>query len=433
MRSRPVVVPSSLWRRADVRDALEAHDASALLRLVVKYAGASQGAVAIALGRTQPEISRYVNGRQRAVSFDVWQSIADGLDMPDAARVLAGLAPRVWASPQSTGDDWQRFAKLLEEPRRTDGRAVEMLRATLAEQRNAEDVVGARRMLRPVLANAELVRELARDSREDVRGELVELMSHYAQFLGWLHVDIGDPSSAVYWYDRAMESAQEMGDANMVVSVLSLKSHQAWGVKEPTRGLALAQAGRSDRLASAPGVRALIAQQEARCHAMLGDAGECDRKLDEAVVLSAEAYQRPDIEPPWTYFQTPERLSMQRATAYIELGRPTAAIELMERGLAALPEHYRRDRGWNLGRLALAYAMAGETEPACVNGVEALNLAAETGSVHPVRELRRMRRLLDNSERHPAVRAFDDALQGWLERGRDTSCPPLRTRITGAT
>jgi tetratricopeptide (TPR) repeat protein len=144
---------------------------------------------------------------------------------------------------------------------------------------------------------------------------------------------------------------------------------------------------------------------------MFGEANECDRKRDQAVALSAEAHERPENEPPWTYFQTPERLSMQRGIAYVELGRAVAAVELMERGVASLPEQYRRDKGWHLGRLALAYAMAGEIDAACVNGVEALKLAAETGSVHPLRELRRMRQLLAANESHSAVRAFDDALR----------------------
>ena len=99
-----VVVPPLLWQHPDMRAALEARDLGRLLRLVTKYAGATQGELANALGRTQPEVSRYMRGNRRAVSLEVWEAVADGLGMPDMARCALGLAPATVGESSTTTD-----------------------------------------------------------------------------------------------------------------------------------------------------------------------------------------------------------------------------------------------------------------------------------------------------------------------------------------
>jgi hypothetical protein len=71
-------------------------------------------------------------------------------------------------------------------------------------------------------------------ARSDARGpvcrELLSVGSHYCQFAGWLGQD-------------TMDAAQEAGDADMVTSVLSLKSHLAWSRGDAATAVGLAQAG----------------------------------------------------------------------------------------------------------------------------------------------------------------------------------------------
>ena len=94
-------------------------------------------------------------------------------------------------------------------------------------------------------------------------------------------------------------------------------------------------AGRHKR--ASPGVRSLAVQQTARAYALLGNGDACDRSLDVATVLANRAAARPDREPPWIYFFSPDYLVMQRGRAYRYLGRYQQAEALLSAGLAALP------------------------------------------------------------------------------------------------
>lgn len=58
-----------------------------------RYSGVSQARLATAVGMGQGRVNEIINGRRRVTQMDVFERIADGLTMPDEARVLMGLAP----------------------------------------------------------------------------------------------------------------------------------------------------------------------------------------------------------------------------------------------------------------------------------------------------------------------------------------------------
>jgi transcriptional regulator with XRE-family HTH domain len=99
----PVEVPASAWRAGSVRDALCGRDVAALLRLVQGHCGVSQARLAAAVGMGQGRLNEIVNGRRGVTQFAVFERIADGLAMPDEARVLMGLAPAHAARGVFTG------------------------------------------------------------------------------------------------------------------------------------------------------------------------------------------------------------------------------------------------------------------------------------------------------------------------------------------
>ena len=53
-----------------------------LFHLLRQYAGASQTRIAIACGLTQGKVSAIIGGSHRVATLDVFERIADGLDMP---------------------------------------------------------------------------------------------------------------------------------------------------------------------------------------------------------------------------------------------------------------------------------------------------------------------------------------------------------------
>jgi tetratricopeptide (TPR) repeat protein len=81
-------------------EALAGRDIGRVFRLVRQYAGASQTRLAIACSMTQGKISDIMRDVQRVAALDVFERIADGLNMPDDARIALGLAPHT--PPSST-------------------------------------------------------------------------------------------------------------------------------------------------------------------------------------------------------------------------------------------------------------------------------------------------------------------------------------------
>ncbi|MBB5996531.1 transcriptional regulator with XRE-family HTH domain [Streptomonospora salina] len=89
----PIDIPAWAWSREDTRRLLQERDIAGLLRLAQRYGGASQTRLAAATGIAQGRVSEILNGRKQITALDVIERIADGLNMPDSARMLFGLAP----------------------------------------------------------------------------------------------------------------------------------------------------------------------------------------------------------------------------------------------------------------------------------------------------------------------------------------------------
>ncbi|MGH3852831.1 MAG: helix-turn-helix transcriptional regulator [Pseudonocardiaceae bacterium] len=288
-------------------------------------------------------------------------------------------------------DEFTRFSAVLANPQRTDAAVVEHFARVLAEQRCAEDTLGARRLLGPVLAQIQVIDVLIRQVRSPVRTAVLEVKAHYEEFAGWMRQDATDSAGALRHYDVAMDAAQEIGDADMITSVLSLKSHLAWADNNAARAIELAVVGQREPQRVSAAVLALIAQQEARGHALDGDVDATERALDRSAELTYSAAEHPEDAPPWVYFHGPQRLAFQRGVAYVELGRHAEAAPLLSTALESLPDCYERDRARYAAQLALALAGAGDADGALVAATRAAELAAATGSALATRELRRVR------------------------------------------
>src|SRR5260370_42047248 len=86
-------MPTPMWQQEDLCRALERHDMPEILRLVLRYGEISQVRLANAVGIAQGRLNEIVNGHRQVTAFEVFERIADGLSMPDEARMLLGLAP----------------------------------------------------------------------------------------------------------------------------------------------------------------------------------------------------------------------------------------------------------------------------------------------------------------------------------------------------
>jgi transcriptional regulator with XRE-family HTH domain len=89
-----IVIPDSFWQRADVIAALRDRLIGQFFELLQRYAGASQTQIGMACGMTQGKVSYIMRGMAHVETLEVFERIADGLNMPDPARITLGLAPR---------------------------------------------------------------------------------------------------------------------------------------------------------------------------------------------------------------------------------------------------------------------------------------------------------------------------------------------------
>lgn len=89
----PIPIPDWAWQRPETRQTLRDRDIAALFRFAQQYGGASQNRIAAATGIAQGRVNEIINGRRSVANLDVLQRIADGLHMPDDARIVMGLAP----------------------------------------------------------------------------------------------------------------------------------------------------------------------------------------------------------------------------------------------------------------------------------------------------------------------------------------------------
>jgi tetratricopeptide (TPR) repeat protein len=93
-RLGPPELPYGFWTRPDVLEVLTGRDLAALLRLVRKYAGASQTVIGSVIGMTQAQVSEIMSRKRQVMQFDVIERVFDGLEATDEARMAFGLAPR---------------------------------------------------------------------------------------------------------------------------------------------------------------------------------------------------------------------------------------------------------------------------------------------------------------------------------------------------
>jgi transcriptional regulator with XRE-family HTH domain len=91
----PIHLPEWAWRSDEARQILRDRSAAGILHMAQQYAGASQHRIATATGILQGRVSEVLKGNRQVSALEVFERIADGLNMPDDARVTLGLAPKL--------------------------------------------------------------------------------------------------------------------------------------------------------------------------------------------------------------------------------------------------------------------------------------------------------------------------------------------------
>jgi len=315
-------------------------------------------------------------------------------------------------------DDQERLALAASAPSRVDRQVVDALAGVLAAQRLLEDRIGSVPMLVPARAQSAVTETMARESPPRLRSRVLDIAAQYGYFLGWLHENTGELAAAERLYDAALGQAAEVGNASLMSELISMKGRIAWQRGEPGEVVRLSEAAQRDP-AAFPGQHAISAMQEARAHAVLGDARAVSRKLTDADDATARAAENEGDRPPWLYYHSPGFFTVQRGRAWLHLGSHDPAynrkaIETLTAGIEALDATARQSE-WGasyLLHLASAHMQAGDVDQAVAAAGEAAASARRIGSASLLARSRRLHaRMARRWPGHPDVALLGEALR----------------------
>ncbi|WP_245796639.1 helix-turn-helix domain-containing protein [Actinacidiphila alni] len=307
-------------------------------------------------------------------------------------------------------DELQHVAAALEDAHRyLDVPVVDYFRSQLDTAKQDDGARGPRKTLPVVLGLLGAIDQHARAVKPSVRRELLSVGADGAEFAGWLYRDLHQPSTATFWYDRAMEWAQEADDPALQGYVLLKKSQMAYDDRDAIRVLTLAQAAGHGRWRLPLRVQAEVAQQEALGAAMVGDPlTAVQDKLGVAQDLLARAGD--DSQQGLGAYFTEHTLLLRNAVSLTEAGRPGMAVELFNEALRAGTLSVR-DGGFFNARRAAALALSGEPDEAARVGAASAKVARAMKSERTVRVLGETLQTLARWDSRPAVREFREVLR----------------------
>ncbi|MFE6630295.1 helix-turn-helix domain-containing protein [Streptomyces rochei] len=293
---------------------------------------------------------------------------------------------------------------------------VEHLRRTRRLLIDNDNLLGPWHAVRATRDHIQVIQELRREAKGADRRDLMELQTQYGEFLSWLYQDLGDPKSASYWLDRAMQWSQTVGDQDLTTYVMARKAQLAGDVADLVDVVDLAEAAQNmarprSRLA------AVARTYEAYGHALRGDADESERAIDDVRNALDGAAADPT---PWGVWLNASYVEIHRAQGLEALGKHDQAADAFGAAIRMMPDGYHRDRGVYLARQAVALAGARVPEQAAAIGMHALTVAEDTGSGRITTELARLDKALIPWQREPVVSEFRAAFDSTLFHETET-------------
>ncbi|WP_240634692.1 MULTISPECIES: helix-turn-helix domain-containing protein [Streptomyces] len=269
-------------------------------------------------------------------------------------------------------------------PRHVDPALIPYFEQQLDGHYRADMLLGPRALIGTIVAQCDLICQLVNTAEWPTRQRMARVGVAYATFAAWLHLDAGDPVTALRWHDVAQELAHRSRDREAVACALVDRAMARTDQGMGTAVMDLCESALMDARNLSPEVQVFALQQQAHGASLINDRRQVDELLDKAARLLG----RVDVEVWGTAcLRTPHYVEVQRATCYGRLGLAHEAEHVWQQVIPSAPPTSRRDVGVWTGRQAMAAAAMREPERAVELARHAAGIVVETGSERARREL----------------------------------------------
>lgn len=348
---RSVQLPEEVWRRSDVLDLCRAQDADGLFRLARKY-GYTNESIGYWTGIDPVEISKRINGTKGPIrALDRWQRIADGLNMPDRARLAIGLAPTSTfafesmmssANDRSTEIERMRLDALdiLNGNSSISPSRVEEWESVVLRHGRATRSRGSRPLLQDLTEDFLELQHLIR--RHPSLSTLRRLNRGSAQLAGLISLTllkVGDTQASRRWSKAAWLIAVEVDDPTVSSWVKAQDAYAEFYSGDSTGAVLSAELAQdaSGRVASVG--FAIAAALEARAQAELGNKQLSLRAIGRAEDALGQLPADALIDSAFGYNES--QLRFHQGDALTRLGETGSALAALETALHhCAPDNY---------------------------------------------------------------------------------------------
>jgi predicted XRE-type DNA-binding protein len=370
-----LVVPDSFWQRPETIAALRERSMGKLFVLIHEHTGATQTQIGTACGVTQPKISDIVRGVQKIEELAVFTRYADGLGMPDHARITLGLAPQaaIRAPRRRSGpSDVLAVADVVtataeEVAAENDRLAAECDPDSLAVlwQESTEIARAANRPALEVFITAKSVRSAAlslaeRTHRPGTLSDLYVICGQATALMASSAFDLNHWNESNALAKSAVRYASLAGHTSLETWTIGLTALLANWRREPDIALSHFQHGM--QLAPPGQPRARLRYIASRSYALLDDIASVAEVLSSAQADQDESGRHPDTlssEVGGEFAFGPARAAACAAAAWLDVGDGREARDAAQSALdvlTALPAPRRPLSQVNGARIDLATA-----------------------------------------------------------------------------
>ena len=388
----PIALPDSFWHRPDVTAALTSRDMGELFRLLRYKARITQTRIATAAVLSQGRVSAIVNGKQHVRSLAVFRRIADGLDMPEHARILLGIATDEPAAavhePVSLPGDQGQERDLLRQLA-SAGNIDTAVVQVLQEETNAVRLLDRRLGAPAVSAKLEahighLTVSLHHSLMPDRRQQLAAVLADAAALAGWQAIDMGRLDAAWNHFETATAAAREAHDNCLLAFAAGEQAYVLLDLGQPGEALDKVRAVYEQTHVAIPHqMRGWLRAAEGEMAAAGRKHVDCHRALDLA---SAELAHGPSGEDLPYLALNDTHLARWRGNCLVHFGDPSTITDLTA-ALAGMDGTFTRAEAGLRCDLAAALDVTGEREEARRHLARAAELAQLTGSARQRRRI----------------------------------------------